>query len=77
MSTSGDYLTTIELKELTGKVHLSKQSAWLNRHDWPYAVDSNGRILVLREYWKSRMMGTTRPHATMHATRSHNFNVVR
>lgn len=69
------FLSTVELKELTGFCQKAKQAAWLRAGKWPFEVSGDGRILVLRAYYLDRLNGRQEAanQPTLFATRSHNF----
>lgn len=52
-----DYLDADALAELTGYRQRARQIAWLRYHRWRFAIRADGRILVARAYWQSRMVG--------------------
>lgn len=54
------FLTTPELRELTGYAHRAKQAEWLKANQWPFEISATGRVLVLRDYMLSRMSGFCR-----------------
>lgn len=69
------YLTSAELRALTGFCHRAKQQGWLKLWKWPFELSGDGRILVLRAYYLDRMYGrqeAAQPVTTF-ATRRHNF----
>lgn len=49
------YLTEAEVRRLTGRVYPSRQRVALAREKWSFAVDADGRPLVLRVYHDERM----------------------
>jgi 23S rRNA G2445 N2-methylase RlmL len=49
------YLTSAELRELTGRARPEAQVAWLRRNAWNFALPDAGRPLVLRAYRDYRM----------------------
>lgn len=73
---SDTYLSTAELRELTGCAHRRRQQAWLTAQGWPHAVAETGHIRVLREYWHARMTGAQSTAPTAHAGRRHNFSAI-
>lgn len=36
------YLSSAELRELTGCAHRARQQKWLDRNRWPYAIAETG-----------------------------------
>lgn len=71
------FLTAVELRELTGYAHRAKQVQWLKVNQWPFEVNSIGRVLVLRDYMTSRMSGIDAQRPTVHAHKSHNFGALK
>lgn len=71
------FLTTDELRQLTGCAWRNRQVVWLKANNWPHEVSATGRILVLREYFVARMSGIDSQRPTVHAHASHNFAAVR
>lgn len=70
------YLSSSELRELTGCAHRARQQKWLDRNRWPYAVAETGHIRVLRQYWLDRMTGAKSTAPTVHAGTKHNFSAI-
>ena len=54
------YLTRDELAELVGckPSSLACMRRWLDRNQWPHAVNIAGVPLVAREYYEAKMFGT-------------------
>lgn len=73
---SDTYLSTEELRELTGCAHRARQRAWLDANRWPYAITATGHIRVLREYWRARLTGVQPIGPSVHAERAHNFAAI-
>lgn len=70
------YLSSSDLRRLTGRCHHAKQIAWLKKYGWPHEVSSDERILVLREYYLARFNGRTENKPTVFSTRNHNFAAI-
>lgn len=70
------FLTTAELRELTGYAHRAKQAGWLTARAWPFETSATGRVLVLRDYMVSRMSGVESARPTVHAHAAHRFDAI-
>jgi len=57
------FLTTDELRELTGRARPTAQVAWLRRYRWRLALDADGRPKVARAYYEHRMVSEEPPQA--------------
>jgi len=51
----GDYLTNGELFELTGRRQPKRQTEWLARNGWRFAITDFGKPRVARAYWVKRL----------------------
>jgi len=51
----GDYLTNGELFELTGRRQPKRQTEWLARNGWRFAITDFGKPRVARAYWAKRL----------------------
>ncbi len=55
----GDYLTDVELFELTGRRQAKRQAEWLARNGWRFAITDFGKPRVVRAYWAKRLADDT------------------
>jgi len=60
---SGTFVSTDELRELTGYKYPKHQLDWLKRRNWKFETDCTGKPRVLRTYFESRLGGTARPRS--------------
>jgi hypothetical protein len=51
----GDYLTNGELFDLTGRRQPKRQTEWLARNGWRFAITDFGKPRVARAYWMKRL----------------------
>lgn len=51
------FLSSDELRELTGYVMAAKQAAWLRDHRWRHHVNARGEVCVAKAYFERRMVG--------------------
>jgi hypothetical protein len=49
------FLTTEELKQLTGYERNADQRRWLTKHGWKFEVSAIGRAIVSRQHAESRL----------------------
>lgn len=59
----GIFLTTIELRELTGYSYRSRQIDWLQRNNWKFEVNAQHCPKVARSYFDVRL-GGSKPSST-------------
>ena len=51
------FLSTDELRELTGYSYRSHQISWLRKHNWKFELTGQHRPKVARAYFEMRMLG--------------------
>ena len=70
---STDFLTTGDLKDLTGYSVKSKQAEWLKRNAWTFYIGGDLRPRVAREHYAVKMGFRPAPE-TMQSARSYAIN---
>jgi hypothetical protein len=66
------FLTTDEIRELTGYQRHADQRNWLTRNGWKFEENAAGRPIVLRSYAEKRLGDD----ATAKKTSGPNFSVI-
>lgn len=51
------FLTTDQLRELTGCARIAQQIEWLRSHRYAFDLDAKGRPVVLRAHVEARLGG--------------------
>lgn len=57
-----EFLSPVEVRELTGSARAGKQMAWLKNQGVPHRADGS-RIIISREHVRSWLAGRNVPHS--------------
>ncbi|WP_416240452.1 DUF4224 domain-containing protein [Methylophaga sp. OBS3] len=54
---TNEFLTSEEVRELTGTAHINSQIEWLKDNAWHFTVNRKNRVIIGRWYARTKLSG--------------------